>query len=387
MLYHFDKNQRDYYKQQSVDQIYNHFVDSSSSSSSKKKKTYRVPMTNIVDFTSWGGDGDDDASVVPVVDYETWRNDNKNNNNTNRSSMMIELSRRPGDEKNHTGGGGAAPFNCANTKFTMNSSLHGIVETSISCQDHIGLKKRNPIKTYTYRDIATTLQPFQPYQVWQFSFLYPNALFDLPSIPPSLFQLHYTPVIRKAVQTILLLLQTSNQSWSHHQRYASIHIRGGDGGYAKQDWATLFPNLLNETSRHILEYHYNKKKKDPTSSSSSSSNTTSTTYVLLVVSDIKGLQKRDKKDKIFQLWKKSEQIWQEELWKNHQIHMDITSASNYSKQINDLKNMTQSNEAGVYLDQLLAACADISFVASSEVSSTYQQRIRAMRNQTISPCP
>ena len=309
-------------------------------------------MTKIVDFTSWG-------ASVPVIDYKTWRHKTMGQNNMS----SIQLSRSPGDETNNTG-----PFNCANTKFTMTSSIHGTVETSISCQDHMGLNKRHPIKTYTYRDIATAFQPFQQYELWQFSFLYPNALFDLPSIPPSLFQFHYTPVFRNAVQKV------KNQ-WKN-QSYASIHIRGGDGIYSEQDWKTLFPRLLNETSRHILEYHYNKKK-DPSNTS---------TYVLLVVSDINGLRKCEKEDNIFQLWKRSEQILQEGLWKNHQIHLDIASATNYSKRVDDLKDMTQSSDTGVFLDQLLAACADISFVASSEVSSSYQQRIRAMRNQTISPC-
>jgi hypothetical protein len=95
------------------------------------------------------------------------------------------MSKHRYDNENRTG-----PFNYANAKFTMNRSMHGIVETAVSCQDHIRLNRIDPVKTYAYQDIAMTMKAYEKYEVLTFDFLY--ALFDLSSIPTSLFQLQYT---------------------------------------------------------------------------------------------------------------------------------------------------------------------------------------------------
>jgi hypothetical protein len=330
-----------------------------------------------------------------------------NNNNNNRTRSYKQMSKHRYDNENRTG-----PFNCANTKFTMNRSMHGIVETAVSCQDHIGLNIIDPIKTYAYQDITTTMKAYEKYEVLTFDFLYPNALFDLSSISTSLFQLQYTLPFRMTVRNL------RQQRWRYP--YSSIHIRGGDGPYKHlrggdgpykhQNWTKLFPAVLRQMEQHIVEFHRNNNSNNNTvllptkhteaSLSNSISVSTSHHYALLILSDLPGLRGRRPRDKVFQIWKREEEAVAESLLSDHGITLHIivptTSSAGtgtsddhyYADRVNHLQAVTGSTEAGVYLDQLIVACADISFVGSStEIGSTFQERIHLMRNQSSSsPC-
>ena len=320
-------------------------------------------MSTVVNHTSWS---------VPTIDYDTYHRLRRRYSNNTAEWKNVQLSKHLGVKDSKTG-----PFHCGNTKFTMNTSLHGTVETEVSCQDHIGLKKNHPVKTYTYRDIATTLEQYQAeYQLWIFDFIYPHALFDLPSIPRNLFQLVYTDPFVQAVRQL-------HTEIFQNRPYASIHIRGGDAGFRKQNWTAVFPVMMNATKTQILEYHHQHQHLDDASTKVDGIST----YGLLVVTDIKGVRMRDMQDSVFQLWRAHELEMVQSLWDEHQINMEVASGSNYSESIlSTLKNATWSFEAGVYLDQLMAVCANISFVASLERSSTFQQRIRQTREQSLRPC-
>ena len=251
-------------------------------------------------------------------------------------------------------------FNCENTKFTLNASEHGIIETKASCHDHIGLNKQNP-KTYVYRDVSTSLQPFSDYKIWTFNFIYPTSLFDISSFHSfHSFQIVYTDIIINAVRSLRQQLFQNNP-------YASVHIRGGDAVFARTNWTARFPLLAKTIKQQVLEFDTSKRMVH---------------YGLLVITDIAEVQKRSQTNRVYQIWQRHE-IELVQFFVERNITLSVASSANYSQDIvSQMSKDVHSEEMGVYIDQLLAVCGD-SFVGShtdlfiglANERSTFQQRI------------
>jgi hypothetical protein len=343
----------------------------------------RAPLTRILDFAheQWNW------TTVPVLDYVEYldllqrlHDDDSTGSRKclTERHMTMDLGKDPNTENGF--------FNCLNTRFTFDHSKHLQVETNITCYDHHGLPKNNNLpRTFTYQHIATALQPYEEdYDVWSWNFIYPESLFDTVSIPAEAqLQIHYTQPLQQAAHLL-------KQSWPG-QHYAAIHVRAGDGPFKKQDWNRVFSTSMKMIEESILQYHEKQESLQPSSW---------TDYTLLVISDSRSLLKRSllndednatafasmtDKNEILQKWLVHETKLKAAL-QNHRIRIHVRTRLDYrGGLVTQLQQDLQSQEADVYLDQLLAACADLGF-GYYKSESTYQARIVSMRKQSISPC-
>lgn len=341
-----------------MDQVYRKLVDKC------------APMTRILDF-NW--------TMVQVIDYTDYlKRRERQKLSLSERRLIKDLPAKRSSTHRMDIDGDNGFFNCANTRFTNNKSLHLHEVTNITCQDHLGLNDGEP-KTFTYRHIATALEPYDSYQVWTFQFIFPESLFDTDSMEPA-FQVHYRPIIQQAALKL-------KHSWPG-KHYAAVHIRSADGPFKTQNWDHVFPKSLEIVKESIQDYHKEHVlDKLPVGSRSAQP---LTNYTLLIISDSEELNKRTnvtKKNKpaLLGKWLRYEAQLERDLLREYNIVLHKRTKASYRLVVEELRQQTSSREADVYLDQQLAACADLGF-GHATPGSSFQQLILSMRQQHKSPC-
>ena len=416
VLYHFDATRRTYKNivipnnkdensknnntmdDDAVSVYYDHILKDAQTNPKKN----RLPMTSILDFQSWN-------NIVPVIDYSTFvhrtnelkvrilKNNKKGADTTLTPTTTTTTTTTLTDDSNNCWEKkefSSDEYNCHFFKYTMNASKHDIEETATTCLDHIGFhRSKHQPHTYKYQHIETSLAKFQDYNLWSFQFIYPSSLFDVDSMPTGLdegaFQVHYTPPIRNAWRKFV-------ESWDkggNRGKYASIHIRGYDGPFKKENWTMVIPNMLETTHQNTLDYlsnsrhHYNAAGNNNDHHDTNHNDKYNLT--LVVVSDLP-LWNKEKAGPIYPIWKTEIRKFSKMFQKQYSnINFKVVTGGNdvYDNITKTLgTTLGGSYEVGVYFDQLLAACADISFVGSNVNTSSFQTRIQSMRTQASSPC-
>lgn len=285
--------------------------------------TNYIPMTKVLEF---------DWSSLSVIDWSVFHQRTKNQN-----LSETELSYK---------------YHCANTKWTRN--LTAFPKDNLTqihyCEDHLG---RRGFHNITYRDMVTTLEQFDSYDVLNFHFIFPESGFDTAHQKPT-FNLTYTGPIRTVAKSI-------RQNLWGDDPYASIHIRTRDGPYKRifQNNATgVIRDALMMVGGEIERYH--------------SETNLNNNITLLVITDSFWFHNHPS-------WLNASVIFTHSM-ANKGIIISYRFGSDYAEQVKELRTIISNPFADIFVDMQLAACASIGF-GYFETNSTFLKRIRAMRMQ------
>jgi hypothetical protein len=367
---HFETIQWTYAGEKTVEEVYQSKLDSD-----------HPTMTSVLNFTT---------AHVPVIDYKDYFQQYHHNSNItiddNPPKTEIQLT-FTGGRNNYT------QYRCDNTIFTNNKLLHGQVTTN-KCAGHVGMVRHDPKPPYenvTYKHPHLELvQTYDRYDVWTFTFLFPESLFHRESFESdhdTRLPFRYVESIQQAARDII----TTTWKIPSRQYYFSLHYRGGDGPFKRNsNWTEIILTSLNEAKEAILLHAaQNKIRHDHQSTTTDGPGP----YVILLVTDIEELIDIDNnaRGKLATLWKNNcQRIVDEISQEDASIKIRYVTSESYKTETNALIQLLQQNEyAPIFLDQQLAACAGLGYSASHltrNPRSTFQNRIQKMRQQAEMIC-
>jgi hypothetical protein len=248
-------------------------------------------------------------------------------------------------------------YNVTNTIWTRNTplGLNGTRQTI-----HTRLYGEELDVAVTYRDIQRELSQFESYDILTFTKVFEGLHFHKTMFQPFL-NLTYAPSIRSAARRVMERLGP----------YAAIHLRGGDGHFARQNLTKLMVEILDHIGAQIKKYHHYQQ-----SNASPGSNRTYT-YRLLVITDLSDLKKMSN-------WRQSSSKLKSRLEQIQNVKLDFIYSSFYERVTKELTSQLGIPDVDICMDQQLAACASIGFTGALSGSSTFSRRIRQMRESKSS---
>eukprot|EP00977_Amphora_coffeiformis_P007511 scaffold1640_cov161-Amphora_coffeaeformis.AAC.34 len=411
------------YLDQTVDEVYHN-----GSNARGGYPPSKILMSKTINFTSLPN------SRVNVIDYRDYydRILSPNLERTENKWKDVQLTLQAPDN---------GKYQCTNTIWTMDASLHDQLTTS-TCEGHLQFQKKGEMRPYkvTLKYGPRELQQYDDYDVLTFNFVFPWSLFDetsFGSVVP--FEVVYTEPIRLTARDIYSRwnsgkLSQGDSNYYHtdaldkivrvpKNNYFSIHVRGMK---FRPDADTVVANVLEEAQNAIVNDFYDRYgaialDTSATNSTATRNTTAFITYTVLLVTDVDQLVNMAKDDsmegKVPNIWRQSwkriakkietnsvalplslllgennEPIYEEEddddktanVAVNVRAKIELRTAADYLEHQAPLEEQLGSNPyACIYLDQQLAACARLGFTGSHLHLSTFQQLIQSMHDKPL----